>query len=78
MSKKKPLDPAIYQVTAQEDPDTGDMLLPLPMPLLKQMGWKEGDKLDFGIDDKGKYIISLVGKVTPVQKPMIQPQKDVT
>lgn len=78
MSKNKPLDTATYQVTAQEDPDTGDMLLPLPMPLLQQMGWKEGDKLDFGIDDKGRYIISLVGKVTPKEKPRIQKQKNVT
>jgi hypothetical protein len=46
-----------YEVITQEDPETGDLLIPLPTQLLAEMGWKEGDQLDFQIDDKGKVIV---------------------
>ena len=46
-----------YEVITQEDPETGDLLIPLPPHLLADMGWKEGDELDFQIDDKGKVIV---------------------
>ena len=46
-----------YEVITQEDPETGDLIIPLPPQLLKEMGWKEGDELDFQIDDQGKIIV---------------------
>ena len=46
-----------YEVITQEDPDSGDMLIPIPPNLLKQLGWKEGDDIDFSIDDKGRIIL---------------------
>jgi hypothetical protein len=46
-----------YEVITQEDPETGDLLIPLPPQLLAEMSWKEGDELDFQIDDQGKVII---------------------
>ena len=46
-----------YEVITQEDPETGDLLIPMPPQLLAEMGWKEGDQLDFQIDDKGKVIV---------------------
>lgn len=46
-----------YEVITQEDPETGDMLIPIPPHLLKELGWKEGDDVDFSIDDKGKIIL---------------------
>ena len=46
-----------YEVITQEDPETGDMIIPLPPQLFRQLGWKEGDNIDFQIDDKGKVII---------------------
>lgn len=51
-----------YEVITQEDPDSGDLLLPLPQPLLDQMGWKEGDELLFDIDDTGAVIIRKAPK----------------
>lgn len=45
-----------YQVITQEDPETGDLLLPLPPPLLEQLGWKEGDNIIIDKDDKGRII----------------------
>jgi bifunctional DNA-binding transcriptional regulator/antitoxin component of YhaV-PrlF toxin-antitoxin module len=48
-----------YEVITQED-ENGDLLLPLPTELLQEMGWKEGDTLDFSIDDKGRWIIKKI------------------
>lgn len=47
-----------FEVILAEDPDTGDLILPIPPELMSQMGWKEGDNLDFNQDDKGRWIIS--------------------
>jgi hypothetical protein len=49
-----------YEVITQEDPETGDMLIPIPPHLLKQLGWKEGDDVDFSIDDKGRIILKKI------------------
>ena len=49
-----------YEVTTQEDPETGDLLLPMPPELLKELDWKEGDELQFDIDDKGRIIVRKV------------------
>ena len=47
---------ARYEVITQENSE-GDMIIPLPMPLLKQLGWKEGDSVEIGIDDTGKLFL---------------------
>lgn len=58
MSKKNPAQDNIrYEVITQEDPETGDLLLPLPPQLLKQLGWKEGDELDFDIRKDGTIFL---------------------
>lgn len=58
MSKKNPAKAYdSYEVITQEDPETGDMLIPIPPHLLRELGWKEGDDIDFSIDDKGRIIL---------------------
>ena len=58
MSKKNPAKAYdSYEVITQEDPETGDMFIPLPPQLLRDLGWKEGDNVDFSIDDKGRIIL---------------------
>jgi hypothetical protein len=51
-------DKITFEVTAQEDPETGDMFLPLPPELLEKMGWKEGDILDWKPSSDGTWIIT--------------------
>lgn len=46
-----------YEVIVQEDPDSGDIILPIPEVLLKNMGWKEGDDVDINIDKDGKIYL---------------------
>ncbi len=45
-----------YEVITQEDSE-GDIIIPVPMPLLKSLGWKEGDDLTVSIDDQGKIFL---------------------
>lgn len=49
-----------YEVITQEDPDSGDVLLPIPPQLLAELGWKEGDDVDFSIDEKGRIILKKI------------------
>jgi hypothetical protein len=47
-----------FEVITHEDPETGDLLLPIPTELLERMGWKEGDTLDFDKDTQGRWVIT--------------------
>jgi hypothetical protein len=47
-----------YEVITQEDPETGDLILPIPPPVLAQMGWKEGDELKIEIGPNGELYLS--------------------
>jgi hypothetical protein len=59
MSKLRSTAPEFtYEVITQEDPETGELILPIPPQLLSEMGWKEGDELSFDQDDRGRWIIS--------------------
>jgi hypothetical protein len=49
-----------YEVITQQDPTSDDILLPIPQVLLDQMGWKEGDTIDFGLDEEGRYILKKI------------------
>lgn len=51
-----------YEVITQEDPKTGDLMIPMPPELLRKMGWKEGDELDFSLDENGKVIVKKLFK----------------
>jgi len=47
-----------YEVVTQPMPDNDDdLLLPIPQALLDQMGWKEGDNIEIGLDAEGRYIL---------------------
>jgi bifunctional DNA-binding transcriptional regulator/antitoxin component of YhaV-PrlF toxin-antitoxin module len=50
-----------YEVITQED-DQGDIIIPLPMPLLKSLGWKEGDDVTISIDDEGRLYLKKAEK----------------
>jgi hypothetical protein len=57
MPNKKTNDYARYEVITQEDPDTGDMIIPIPEPILRNLGWKEGDEVDIDIDQEGRIFL---------------------
>lgn len=60
-SKKIKNDVLSWEVITQEDPETGDLILPIPPELLSRLGWKEGDMLEWKQDTGGTWILSRVG-----------------
>jgi hypothetical protein len=46
-----------WTVIVEEDPDTGDLMLPFPDELLTEAGWKEGDTLKWTINPDNTIII---------------------
>lgn len=46
-----------YEVITQENED-GDLIIPLPIPLLKKLGWKEGDDVEIKVDKNGKLYLT--------------------
>ena len=47
-----------YEVITQPMPNNDDdLLLPIPQAMLDQMGWKEGDNIEIGLDAEGRYIL---------------------
>ena len=53
-----------YEVITQEDPETGDLIMPLPPDLLDLQGWKTGDTLEW-IDNKdGSWTLQKSTKST--------------
>jgi hypothetical protein len=47
-------------VQLEEDPETGDLIMPIPVEALNQCGWDVGDTLLWDITDSGD--ISLTKK----------------
>jgi len=44
-----------YIVTIEKDPETGDLILPLPEKLMEETGWKTGDTLDWKDNGDGTF-----------------------
>jgi len=58
MSKNNPAASDVrYEVITQEDPETGDVILPIPEPVLKSMGLKEGDEIKIDIGPNGELFL---------------------
>jgi hypothetical protein len=47
-------------LVVQEDPVTGDLFIELPQRLLKQLGWNEGDDLQWIQDANGNWTVKKV------------------
>jgi hypothetical protein len=52
------LPPKKWIITVEEDPETGDAILPLPPELLKLQGWTEGDTLIWSDNSDGSWALS--------------------
>ena len=37
-------------IIAEEETESGDLLIPIPIPLLERLGWKDGTNVEFGLD----------------------------
>ena len=50
--------PTTWIVTLEEDPETGDLVMPIPTEALDANGWRIGDTLTWNIDDEGTVTLS--------------------
>ena len=58
MPKKNPAKQEVrYEVITQEDPETGDLIVPIPQPVLDSLGWKEGDQVELELGKDGKIYV---------------------
>jgi antitoxin component of MazEF toxin-antitoxin module len=46
-----------YTVILEEDPETGDLIMPIPAELLAEAKWYEGDTLEWSIQENGQIIL---------------------
>jgi len=49
-----------WTITVEEDPETGDLLLPFPEDFLETAGWKEGDTLNWEDNGDGSWSLTKV------------------
>jgi hypothetical protein len=49
-----------WEVIIEEDPETGDAILPLPQEMLDEVGWKSGDNLNWIDRGDGSWEIRKV------------------
>jgi hypothetical protein len=47
-----------YIITLENDPETGDLILPLPDELLREAGWQTGDTLDWKDNGDGTFTMT--------------------
>jgi len=52
--------PTRWTVTVEEDPETGELILPLPADLLTMQGWVDGDTLEWHDNADGTWSLSKV------------------
>ena len=59
-----------YTVKLAEDLETGDMYMPLPDEFLDELGWEEGDCLDWKDNGDGTFSLTKIeqGLCTPTTK----------
>lgn len=46
-----------WTITVEEDPETGELILPLPAELLAQKDWKDGDMLSWIDNGDGSWTL---------------------
>ena len=59
---------AKWTVNIEEDPDTGDLLLPFPEDMLESMGWQEGDTLSWNIDENNNISLTKASKGSNIEQ----------
>jgi hypothetical protein len=47
-----------HTVKLEEDPESGDLIMPFPEGMLEELGWKEGDTLDWKDNHDGSFSLT--------------------
>jgi bifunctional DNA-binding transcriptional regulator/antitoxin component of YhaV-PrlF toxin-antitoxin module len=46
-----------WTITLEDDPETGDLIMPLSDEILESAGWKEGDTLEWIDNENGTWTL---------------------
>jgi hypothetical protein len=46
-----------WTITLEDDPETGDLIMPLTDDILESAGWKEGDTLEWIDNENGTWTL---------------------
>lgn len=52
------VDPKSWTLTVEEDPATGDCILQFPQDFLENVGWKEGDTIEWSDNGDGSWCLT--------------------
>jgi hypothetical protein len=47
-----------HTVKLEEDPESGDLIMPFPEGMLEELGWKEGDTLNWKDNNDGSFSLT--------------------
>ena len=47
-----------WTVTVEQDPETGELVLPFPPDMLAQVGWDIGDVVKWNQDEHGNFVLT--------------------
>jgi bifunctional DNA-binding transcriptional regulator/antitoxin component of YhaV-PrlF toxin-antitoxin module len=50
----------IWELTVEEDSETGNLILPIPNEILERQGWKNGDELEWVPNEDGSWTLQKV------------------
>jgi len=64
-----------WTVTLEQDPETGELILPFTDEILAELGWQEGDVLDWVDNKDGSW--SLVKKKSKKNKKSVVKSKTI-
>jgi bifunctional DNA-binding transcriptional regulator/antitoxin component of YhaV-PrlF toxin-antitoxin module len=64
-----------WTLTIEQDPETGDLVLPFTPEILDELGWKEGDVLEWVDNKDGSW--SLVKKKQKKNNKVIAKSKTI-
>lgn len=64
-----------WTVQVEEDKESGDLILPLPVDMLSQLGWIEGTDLFWIDNNNGSF--TLTDKKPEDNKPLLETDQDV-
>lgn len=64
-----------WTVTLEEDPETGDLVLPFTPEILDELGWMEGDVLEWVDNKDGSW--SLVKKKQKKKNKVVAKSKTI-
>lgn len=53
-----------WTITLEDDPATGDLILPFPDDLLEAAGWREGDTLEWIDNQNGSWTLRKINETS--------------